>query len=120
MKMSSNGIRLSATMTREVAVPPVDSAAAEKSLHCFGTQGGDGMNLKSEDRERPERFCPYHEVWEALSCAIIKTACDDYKVYMGKGRQRIEKFIRSDYFTRISNVDPDWLINHLRQFKPRI
>ena len=76
------------------------------------------MDWESENRERPEQFCPHHEVWESLSCAIVRTACDDYKHYLGSGRQSIERFIQSEYFKRISNIDPDWLIKHLREFKP--
>lgn len=79
------------------------------------------VDFRSSSRERPERFCPHHEVWEALSAAIIKTACDDYKSYMGSGRQSIERFIKSEYFRRISNIDPDYLIRNLREtFRPRI
>ena len=78
------------------------------------------MDFTSADRERPAKFIGQHEPWQALACAIIKCACDDYKEYLGEGRQRIEKFIRSDYFRNISNIDPEWLIANLRQFKPRI
>lgn len=79
------------------------------------------MDLKSDDRERPAAFCPHHEVWQALAAAIIKSACDDYKLYLGHGRQSIERFIRSEYFHRISNIDPDWLIKTLREsFRPRV
>lgn len=79
------------------------------------------MNFKDDNRERPEQFCNNHEVWEALSNAIVKSACDDYKLYTGRGRQDIEKFFRSEYFQRISNIDPEWLIKKLREsFPPRI
>ena len=77
------------------------------------------MDLNNEDRERPSRFAESHVPWELFSAAIIRTACDDYKHSLGRGRQQIEKFIRSSYFRNISNIDPDWLIKKLREtFRP--
>ena len=79
------------------------------------------MKFETNDRERPVHFTDLPGPWEALSCAIIKTACDDYKVSKGKGRREIEEFIRSEYFKKISNINPDWLIKNLREkFKPDI
>ena len=79
------------------------------------------MDLNLEDRERPEKFTEETEPWYAFSTAIIKAACDDYKVYGGNGRQSIERFFRSEYFSRISNIDPEWLIRNLREtFRPKI
>ena len=73
------------------------------------------MDWNSESRERPEKFCPHHEVWQALATAIIKYACDDYRHYLTNGRKCIEYFIRSDYFENISDLDPDYLIFNLRK-----
>ena len=76
------------------------------------------MTWDSPDRERPEQFCESSAPWEMLVAAIVKCACDDYKVYSGKGRQTIERFFRSEYFRTISNIDPDWLIKNLREMYP--
>lgn len=73
------------------------------------------MEWKSKDRERPEQFCPHHEVWQALAMAIIKSACVDYRHYLAGGRKSIEHFIMSDYFDRISDLDPVYLIENLRK-----
>ena len=78
------------------------------------------MDFKSEDRERPDKFTEQSEPWEALSCAIVRCACEDYREFLGNGRQSIERFIRSEYFRKISNIDPDWLVKNLREtFRPR-
>ena len=60
------------------------------------------MDLKNPDRERPERFTEVHAPWELLSAAIVKMACEDYKYSLGRGRQEIEKFIRSSIFMYLS------------------
>lgn len=79
------------------------------------------MKWDTNDRERPEKFTDLPYPWEMLSAAIIKAACDDYKEYKGKGRHEVECFIRSDYFKKISNIDPEWLIKNLREtYKPDI
>ena len=76
------------------------------------------MDLNNPDRERPEQFTENQACWELLSVAIVRSACDDYKNFTGKGRQKIEKFFRSEYFRTISNIDPEWLIRNLRETFP--
>lgn len=79
------------------------------------------MDLKNPDRERPAKFTDNPASWELLAAAIIRMACEDYKFFGGKSRQQIEKFIRSGYFGRISNIDPDWLIRNLREcYRPDV
>ena len=73
------------------------------------------MDFSSNDRQRPEHFCPHHEVWQALATAIIKSACVDYRAYLANGRKSIEHFIMSDYFDCISDLDPVYLIDNLRK-----
>lgn len=73
------------------------------------------MDWKSSDRERPDRFCPHHEVWQALATAIIRYAIDDYKHYLTNGRRSIEHFFKSDYFEMISDLNPDYLIANLQK-----
>ena len=61
-----------------------------------------------------------------LAAAIIKQACKDYmsayKVWLlveddrSKGEYlQIEKFLRSDYFGKISDLDPDALIRDMKK-----
>lgn len=76
------------------------------------------QSLQYESRERPEQFTNNPVPWQMLSAAIIKKACEDYQYFSGQGRVRIEKFIRSEYFHRISDLDPDWLIKNLRECFP--
>lgn len=83
------------------------------------TDGVKQMDFTSADRERPEKFSEQHEPWEALACAIIKMACEDYITALGSGRQSIERFIMSDRFRQISDIDPEWLVKNLREtFRP--
>lgn len=76
------------------------------------------MDLRNPDRERPERFCEDIVPWQNLSAAIIRSACEDYKVFSWQGRRELEKFFRSSYFRNISNIDADWLIKNLREMYP--
>lgn len=76
------------------------------------------MDLKNPDRERPKKFTDNHASWELLAAAIIRSACEDYKTFSGKGRQTIERFFRSVYFSNISKIDPEWLIKNLREMYP--
>lgn len=77
------------------------------------------MDFNSKQRERPAEFTDSYSCWEALSCAIIRQACRDYKEGLGRTRREVESFIQSEYFQRISNIDPDYLIKNLREtFKP--
>lgn len=76
------------------------------------------MKFNTEDRERPEKFTEDPKPWELFAAAIIEYACKDYKGYTGKGRVPIERFIRSEFFHNISNIDPEWLIKNLREMYP--
>ena len=76
------------------------------------------MDLRSEDRERPERYTENHENWEMFAAAVIKAAVDDYKAFSSKGRQGIERFFRSEYFRILSDIDAEWLIKSLREMYP--
>ena len=76
------------------------------------------MDIKSQSRERPAEFTENRACWEMFAAAIIKTACDDYKWFTGKGRQDIERFFRSEYFSTISNIDPNYLLKNLREMYP--
>lgn len=79
------------------------------------------MDFTSNDRERPAEFTELREPWVAFSNAIIRYACDDYKTALGEGRQKIERFIRSTFFSNITSINPDWLIRTLKEtFRPRI
>ena len=55
--------------------------------------------------------------WFSLAAAIIRQACEDYRaaIIYGAPRQKreCERFFRSTYFSNISNIDPDWLMNKL-------
>lgn len=79
------------------------------------------MDINSPDRERPAKFCELYEPWQMLSAAIIRCACDDYKRFSGQGRVAVERFIRSNYFSNISMIDPEWLITNLKEsFRPNV
>lgn len=77
-----------------------------------------GLTWDMYKRERPESFTDYDEPWRALSCGIVKQACDDYIKGGEKTRKSIIKFIQSDYFRKISNIDPDYLIKSLKKTYP--
>ena len=69
------------------------------------------------NRERPAEFSNYEEAWLALSNGIIKQACDDWKKTR-RLRKEIAAFIQSDYFRKISNIDPDYLLKMLEETYP--
>lgn len=51
---------------------------------------------------------------DLLSAAIIKRAIDDYKLYP-KCRAEVIRFIKSDWFAVLSDLDPDVLIDKLKK-----
>lgn len=73
------------------------------------------MDMNSTERERPAKFTDDIDMWKDLSLAIIESACKDYRKFGGSGRKAIERFIMSDYFSRISDIDQSWLIRTLRE-----
>ena len=59
------------------------------------------------------------EGWRCLAAAVIRQACDDYRISILVNDERninaIEKFFRSKYFHSISTIDPEWLIANLKE-----
>ncbi len=59
---------------------------------------------------------PYQE----LANAIVLQAVKDYRLYDNEQElARIERFFRSDWFSVLTNVDPEILITKLRKEKVR-
>lgn len=58
--------------------------------------------------------CFMIEYPELLVTAIIKRAVYDYKNYP-KLRAEVRRFIKSDYFGSITNLDPDALLEELER-----
>lgn len=67
-------------------------------------------------RQRPSHMTNNRACWEKLSAAIVGKAIEDYKFGGVKRRQEIERFIRSEYFNEISNINPEWLIKNMRDY----
>lgn len=59
------------------------------------------------------------EGWYCLAAAVIRQACDDYRIAIivddKLNIRAIEKFFRSKYFHSISKIDPEWLIANLKE-----
>lgn len=58
------------------------------------------------------------EAFQNLAHAIIVQAAKDYQEYYGTYRieqERIESFFRSEWFTMLTDLDPETLINHLNR-----
>lgn len=62
--------------------------------------------------------------WESLANAVIVQAARDYRlaiksqnrsVTAGRTVKECEKFFRSQYFTILSAMDPEYLIDRIRQ-----
>lgn len=64
-------------------------------------------------RKRIQR-CLMIEYPELLVSAIIKRAVYDYKNYP-KLRAEVRRFIKSDYFRSITDLDPDALLEELER-----
>lgn len=64
-------------------------------------------------RQRTPR-CFMIEYPELLVSAIIKRAVYDYKNYP-KLRAEVRRFIKSDYFRSITDLDPDALLEELER-----
>ena len=79
------------------------------------------MSLSWDDkrRERPKEFTDYEYCWQEFSNAIIKQACKDYKEGMGKRRQEVINFVRSEYFRKICDINPEYLIKKLQEIPMR-
>ena len=73
------------------------------------------MHFDNLGRERPPTFTEIQTAWELLSAAIVRAAIEDYKCGGTKRRQEVERFIMSEYFTTISDIDPRWLLKNLRE-----
>lgn len=59
---------------------------------------------------------PYQE----LANAIVLQAVNDYRLHDNEQElARIERFFRSDWFSVLTNVDPEILITKLRKEKVR-
>lgn len=69
------------------------------------------------NRERPAKFTDYEEAWLALSNAIIKQAADDWRKTK-RLRPDVVRFIKSDYFKKISDIDPEYLLKMLEETYP--
>lgn len=67
-------------------------------------------------RQRPKHMTNNRACWEKLSAAIVGKAIEDYRFGNPKRRQEVERFIRSEYFKEISNIDPEWLIKNMRDY----
>ena len=76
------------------------------------------VDFDPDDRQRPKDFTEVNAAWELLAAAIIKAALEDYKYGTIKRRNEIERFIKSEYFDSISNIDPKWLIKTLHETMP--
>jgi len=58
--------------------------------------------------------------YEELANAIVLQAVKDYRLHDDlKELARIERFFRSDWFSVLTNVDPEILITKLRKEKVR-
>ena len=77
------------------------------------------MNWDSHDRERPQHMTDDHSCWEMFSAAILRKALEDYKFGGVRRRQEVERFIRSDYFSNISNIDVKWLLKNMKLLIPK-
>lgn len=69
------------------------------------------------NRERPAEFTDYEEAWFALSAAILKQAVDDWKK-TNRLRPEITRFIKSNYFMKITNIDPEYMLKMLKETYP--
>jgi len=59
---------------------------------------------------------PYQE----LANAIVLQAVKDYRLHDNEQEiSRIERFFRSDWFSVLTNVDPEMIISKLRKEKVR-
>ena len=68
------------------------------------------MKIKDEDKTGIEN----------LSNAIVLQAVKDYRLHDDEQElTRIERFFRSDWFSVLTNVDPEILITKLRKEKVR-
>lgn len=65
-------------------------------------------------RERPKRFTENHAPWEMLAASIIKAAVEDWFRGSKKRKLEVERFLRSDYFSDITDLNPDWLLKMMR------
>ena len=79
-----------------------------------------GEMLYHDTSQNPDRITPTDGVGiELLAAAIIEKACDDYRVaYLtddDKRMNEIERFFKSKYFHSISLIDPQWLIDGLKE-----
>ena len=70
-------------------------------------------------RQRPKHMTNNRNSWEKLSAAIVGKAIEDYKFGDGKTRQEVERFVRSEYFKEISNINPEWLIKNMKDLIPK-
>jgi len=77
------------------------------------------MHWDNPGRERPNRFTEDQSCWELFGAAIIRQALVDYKMGSVRRRQEVERFIRSDYFNSISDIDQRWLLKHIKLLIPR-
>ena len=60
------------------------------------------------------------EPYENLANAIVLQAVKDYRLYDDEQElTRIERFFRSDWFSVLTNVNPEILITKLRKEKVR-
>ena len=60
------------------------------------------------------------EPYENLANAIVLQAVKDYRLHDDEQElTRIERFFRSDWFSVLTNVDPEILITKLRKEKVR-
>lgn len=69
----------------------------------------------------------YPEQWENLANAIIEKAVDDYRAALKnlkldpnnhialRDKKEIEEFFHSKRFSRLTNLDGDWLMNRIRE-----
>ena len=58
--------------------------------------------------------------YENLANAIVLRAVKDYRLHDNEQElARIERFFRSDWFSVLTNVDPEILIDKLRKEKVR-
>ncbi len=70
-------------------------------------------------RQRPKHMTNNRACWEKLSASIVGKAIEDYKFGDGKTRQEVERFVRSEYFKEISNINHEWLIKNMRDLIPK-
>lgn len=67
------------------------------------------------------------KAYEELANAVVETACDDYRYLRKKNLEKslihhnvvtikeIEKFFKSEYFGKFTNLDGNWLLNRLKK-----